>query len=153
MTPSQSRAITAMIFPHQYEQGQTMNTLQAAQAIIAAEFGTTDCWFVPEANDLFDDMAVMLCNPSGQVLALPEHPGMSRVQAKANARFLVAARQSPDVCYALIRAVEVIEKEIEILSTGSSGSTHWAGCEKSHPKCAAIIRVRNFLIEINEEKP
>lgn len=64
----------------------------------------------------------------------------------ANGAAIAAA--NPATVLGLVVEVErlraVIADEIKRLD-GPGGSTHWEGCERSHPRCAAIKRLRAAL--------
>jgi hypothetical protein len=42
---------------------------------------------------------------------------------------------------------DAIETELGRLYASNNGSTHFAGCEKNHPRCAAILRMNAALGE------
>jgi hypothetical protein len=64
---------------------------------------------------------------------------------------------SPDRIRALVegkrRAEEALRVELNELLKRNEGRTHYPGCEKEHPMCAAIGRIRAVLPHPTPEEP
>lgn len=53
--------------------------------------------------------------------------------------------------HALEVAVKAIEDEIAALREAGGISTHFTGCEKSHPRCAAVKRLNDALSTLRQQ--